>query len=417
MTSFEIIGSKKLSGHVKISGAKNEALKLIPLSLILQEKVKISNVPRIADIFAQLSIIKDLGAKVKFVGNNLTIDTTYVSSSNIKSDAANKLRASIVYLGPLVARFGEVSCPLPGGCLIGARSIDTHKDAFSQLGAEIKETDCSIKIKLSKLKQNHVRLKEQSVSATENMLLFAAAKTEKITIENCAIEPEIMHLIGLLNKAGAKIQKKDERVFEIIGSDKLKISAAEVIPDRIEAGSYTVAILATGGEGKISPFPASALGSFLEVLKDAGANFKIKGDQIQIFKTEVFKPFTIRTAPYPGFPTDLQSPISLIASRANGVSTIEETMFENRLVYLKELQKMGLKVNFLSSQKAEIYGPATLKSHNIHSLDLRSGMTLLIAALMAQGKTIIAQAENIDRGYEDVVGKLRSLGAQIKRIK
>jgi len=417
MASFEIIGGNKLSGSVKISGAKNEALKLIPLSLILRGPINLSNVPRIADIFAQLSIIKDLGAKVRFIGNNLTIDATSVSNPDIKSDAASKLRASIVYLGPLLARFGRVSCPQPGGCLIGSRPIDIHKDAFSQLGAEIQETDGLIKMKLSKLKRNHIYLKEQSVTATENILLFAAANREKITIENCAIEPEIMHLISLLNKAGAKIQKKDERVFEIIGSDKLKISAAQVIPDRIEAGSYVIAILATGGEGKISPFPVSALGSFLEVLESAGANFKIEGDQARVFKTDVFKPFKVKTAPYPGFPTDLQSPISLIASRANGVSTIEETMFENRLAYLKELQKMGLKVNFLSNHKAEIYGPATLKSHNINSLDLRSGMTLLIAALMAQGKTIVAQAENIDRGYEDVVGKLRSLGAQIKRIK
>lgn len=417
MASLEIVGGKKLSGHVKISGAKNEALKLIPLSLILRGPLNLSNVPRIADIFAQLSIIEDLGAKVKFVGNNLTIDATYVSSPNIKSDAAGKLRASIVYLGPLLARFGEVSCPRPGGCLIGARPIDTHKDAFSQLGAEIKEADGLIEIKLPKLKQNYICLKEQSVSATENMLLFAAATEEKITIENCAIEPEIMHLIYVLNKAGAKIVKKNKRIFEITGSKKLKVSTIEVIPDRIEAGSYLIAILATGGEGRISPFPTQYLKSFLNVLQNSGANFEIKGNQIQVFKTQVFKPFKIKTAPYPGFPTDLQSPISLIASCANGTSTIEETMFENRLVYLEELHKMGLKVKFLSPQKAKIYGPAALKSQNIHSLDLRSGMTLLIAALIAQGKTVIAQAENIDRGYEDVVGKLKSLGAQIKRIK
>lgn len=416
MARLKIYGKTKLCGRVKISGAKNEALKAIPLTVILKNKVRICNAPNIIDVVNQAKILESLGAKISFADNVISVDPTLITRHDITSTCAGKLRASIVFAGPLLARFGEVSLPYPGGCLIGARPIDTHLNAFRQVGAKIKENKDVFSICLANPTNSNVILQEKSVTATENIVLYAAGVPVKTKIENCAIEPEITDLLHQLVKAGCRIKGIGERSVEIIGSKDLSIDEFTVMPDRIEAGTFAAAFISTGGQGEISPFPAESLTSFLDILEDCGAKIKIKDDTAIVSGGGKLKPFKISTAPYPDFPTDLQSPMSLIAACAEGESIIIENMFENRLFYLNELKKMGLKAEILDPHTAKINGGANLKPTTIESLDLRSGITLLIAAIMTEGTTIIENAQIIDRGYEKIEEKLKALGAKIERI-
>ena len=413
MGRIEIVGGKPLTGEIKVSGAKNEALKVIPLSLLIKNKFKISNVPDIADIRKQLEILEDLGGKYTFENNTLEIDGSTARGNTLKNGLATKLRASIVYLGPLLARFKEVTIPFPGGCAIGQRPIDSHIKAFEDLGATVVCEKESYRISFEEFVSSSVTLSEQSVTATENVLLFLSYFDEEFEMSNCAIEPEIMALCEVLNKAGAKVEISGDRKFKITGSSDLNLTEIEIIPDRIEAFSYLIAFLITSGSGSIVNFPAQFMKSPLQKLKEIGANFEFDGDKIIIHATESFLPFEIETAPYPGFPTDMQSPMSLMATRAQGVSKIKELMFENRLAYIEQLKKMGLDGQ-VDGSEAEITGPTSLNGTHIEALDLRSGITLVLAALAAQGKSVIEKGEIIGRGYENLEEKLSTLGADIK---
>ncbi|MCX6809526.1 MAG: UDP-N-acetylglucosamine 1-carboxyvinyltransferase, partial [Candidatus Berkelbacteria bacterium] len=275
MASFEINGVTPLVGKVRISGSKNEALKLIPLSIVLKSKVKITNVPEITDVFSQIQIAKQLGVKTSFENGVLTLESSDVSDFDIKSKFAKKLRASIVFLGPLLARFKKVKCRYPGGCVIGSRSIETHTDAFKQLGAKVNQNQRNIEISLDVPKKCAVNLKEKSVSATENIFLYASAIESEITISNCAVEPEVIHLSKILEKAGAKFDWINDRKVTISGTTNLKLDEIEVISDRIEAGTFLIGLIATGGEGEISNFPAEYLDALISILKGCGAKFKV----------------------------------------------------------------------------------------------------------------------------------------------
>jgi len=416
MGSFYIKGPRKLIGEVHISGSKNEALKLIPLSICLKSKIMIKNVPKILDIYSQLEVFKFLGGETEF-NENLILDSKNIKKSNIVCESAKNLRASVVFLGPLLGRFKQAQIPFPGGCAIGLRPIDTHLNAFRALGVNVTQKDDIITLTLGDIKAEKIKLDEKSVSATENILLFLSGIKRKVSVLNCAIEPEIMHLVKILNRAGAKIRLIKDRTFEIEGSDNLTISSIKVMPDRIEAGTFAIAFLATGGEGMIKPFESEYLNNLIDILKNCGADIEIdrKNKMCRIKSTDIYRGFNIKTGPYPDFPTDLQSPMALIASRARGKSQIHETMFENRLGYLNSLGKMGLKYKILNRHRAEIYGPCDLKSSNLESLDLRSGITMLLASIMSRGESEIKNAEVIDRGYEDIEEKLIKLGANIKR--
>ncbi len=414
MGRFEVIGGKKLNGTISVSGAKNEALKIIPLAILIQKKFVVRNVPDIADIRKQLEIFEDLGGKYNFKDNILTLDGTSATKNQLKNGLATKLRASIVYLGPILARYKKVIVPFPGGCAIGQRPIDSHLEAFKALGAKVKCEGERYEITHEEFTSNKIRLFEPSVTATENILLFTANFEETFTIENCAIEPEIMALCEVLKKAGAEIDLAGDRTIVITGSSELSLDEIEIMPDRIEAFSYLVGFLVTGGEGTIKNFPAFAMKEPLQLLKQCGAKFTFSENEVKVESNGTYKPFKIETAPYPGFPTDMQSPMSLIAALADGESIIKETMFENRLAYINELEKMGLKAK-VTGNTASIAGPVKLSGARIVSLDLRSGITLVLASLMAQGKSIINNSEIIDRGYEDLVEKLSLLGAEIVR--
>ena len=415
MARFRIVGGKKLSGVAKISGSKNEALKLIPLSVVINNKLLVSNVPRIKDISSMLEIFESIGGKYKFYGNTLSLDGRAVNKTRIPTKLAGKLRSSIVFLGPLLARFGEVSCPHPGGCVIGSRSINTHTDAFRQLGAILTIDDCRFNLKINKNSGGTVVLKEKSVTATENIILYACSLDSKIVLKNCAIEPEIIHLLKTIRRGGARVRGIGSRFVTIEGKEFLKIKNIEVIPDRIEAGTFAIALIATGGSGKVTPFPKNDLAPLVNLLKKSGAKISFKGKDLIVKESHKISPFSISTSPHPGFPTDLQSPMSLIAAIAKGKSKISENLFENRLVYLLELEKMGLSVTIDGPHKATITGPVKFQAKTIDSLDLRSGITLLIAGIMAQGETVINKAEIIDRGYENVEKKFIRLGAKIYR--
>lgn len=417
MGSFYIKGPKKLSGKVRVSGSKNEALKLIPLSVCLKNVVTIKNVPKILDISSQLEVFRHLGGTYKF-DEDLVLDATKVSGSSIVCDKAKSLRASIVYLGPLLARFKKAQVPFPGGCAIGSRPIDTHLDAFRDLGAKITTEGNVVSLTIADVTTDRVTLKEKSVSATENILLFLSAIKSKVTVSNCAVEPEILHLIEILKRAGAKIKQVDDRTFDVEGSEDLEVEHIEVMPDRIEAGTFAIALLATGGEGEIAPFEKEHLGSLIDVLRRCGATIDVDKDKriCRVASAKEYKSFKIRTGPYPEFPTDLQSPMALIASRASGVSNINETMFENRLGYLEKLGRMGLEYEIIDKNNASITGPADLRASRVESPDLRSGITMLLAAVMAKGESRIDMAEVIDRGYENIEVKLNKLGADIKRV-
>lgn len=416
MAKFKISGGTELKGEVFVSGAKNQALKLIPLAILLDGPVSYKNVPNILDVNRQLEIFSHIGGKYEFEDGVLTLNSDRITSSDISTSISRKLRASLVYLGPLLSRFKKATIPYPGGCKIGSRSIDTHTQAFIDLGAKVTKKKDTLEITLDRPVNKVVKLKEQSVTATENIAMYAAGNDGILTIENCAIEPEITELLNIIERSGANVMGQGTRKVVIAGNKNLKLSCAKVMPDRIEAATFAIAFLATGGEGKISPFPKEHLGAFLDVLKECGALIRFENEDAYIKSVDRLKPFKIKTAPYPAFPTDLQSPMSLIAAKASGVSYINEAMYENRLLYLEELKKMGLKAKIINTHEAEITGPADLKPTTIRSLDLRSGITILIAGIMTRGETTIECAEVIDRGYENIEDKLASLGANIKRI-
>jgi UDP-N-acetylglucosamine 1-carboxyvinyltransferase len=417
MARFKILGKTPLIGDVRISGAKNEALKAIAVSLVIKNELKITNAPRILDVLNQGEILKTTGTRIAHRGNEITINSTRADNFDLTCTTAGKLRASIVFAGPLLARFKSVKLPYPGGCFIGARSIDTHLDAFRQVGAKISEAKKIFSIKLDEFRDSTVVLAEKSVTATENIVMFASAIPHKTIIENCAIEPEIISLLEHLQKAGAKIEGIGTRSLLIEGIENLKLKHYNIIPDRIEAGTFLCAMIASGGEGKISPYPADYLDSFTRLVKSTGAKFKIVDNEAFVEKSHFpLKPFSLKTGPFPEFPTDLQSPMSLLALRAKGVSLFNETMFENRLSYLKALKKMGADIKLINPKTAEISGPCELVSTEIESPDLRSGITLMLAAIMSDGETYIDKAEIIDRGYEKIDEKLKNLGANIERV-
>lgn len=417
MARFEIEGPTSLRGKVKVAGTKNEVLKLIAFSILLNRPILLENTPNILDVTKQLEIFESMGGSYRMRSHSLLLDSSKVSKTRLASTSARKLRASIVFIGPLLARFGKVTFPLPGGCLIGARPIDTHTDAFRQLGAIIEQKNLFLTLKLQKPLKKRVRLLEQSVTATENLVMYCAGVKQTITVENCATEPEIVHLCRIIKDAGADIAGIGTKKLTISGSKDLNLSKVKILSDRIEAATFVIAFLATAGEGVVYPYPKENLKSFNALLFKIGANVVFRGQKAIIKKSESLLPFKIKTAVHPGFPTDLQSPVALLAAVANGTSTINETMYENRLKYLNHLKKMGMKVKLLDNHNAQITGPSKFKATKIDSLDLRSGITMIIAGLMAEGKTIVENGQIIDRGYESIEKKLFKLGAKIRRLK
>ena len=415
--SLKISGQGKLQGNIEISGAKNSALVLLAASLLTNEKIILENVPWLTDIEKMRNILKNLGVNLVNKNNQLEIDSRDISIKELPFELVNGLRASFFCIGALLAKFGEVKIPLPGGCDIGLRPIDEHINGLKALGAEIIIEEGIVKAKLKgeikKLYGTHIKLQCPSVGATETLIMAASLAKGRTVIQNAAREPEIHDLCQMLNKMGAKIYGAGKEKIIIDGVHKLHGCTHKVIPDRIEAGTFLIAAAATSSSITISPVIPNHLEAVINKLREAGSLIMIKGDSITI-KGKAIKAVDIETAPFPGFPTDLQAPFTALMTIANGESKITETIFENRMNHIHLLNKMGACIK-LDQNTAHIKGVQTLKGMDLVGSDLRSSAALIIAGIIAKGSSKIYGLEHLDRGYENFELKLKKLGIKITR--
>ena len=417
--NLKIEGKNILKGKVKISGAKNSALVLLAASLLTNEKVILNNVPKLLDVEKMKNILKHLGAKLESNNpNNIIVNSKNLNGGHhLPFELVNGLRASFFCIGPLLSMLGEVSLALPGGCKIGKRPIDEHITGLRELGAIIEVKDglvnAIIKDKKKKLIGSKILLSCPSVGATETLIMAATLAKGSTVIENAAREPEIQDLCLMLNKMGAKIRGYGDSKIIIEGVEKLGGCEHTVIPDRIEAGTFLIASAATASNITIGPVIPKHLESLLEKLKETGSKIHIKGNEISI-KTKVIKAVDIITAPFPGFPTDLQAPFTALMAIAKGESSITETIYENRMSHVDALNKMGAAIQLVNNT-AIVKGVDKLKGQNIKGSDLRSTAAIIIAALAAKDTSYVGGLEHLDRGYECFESKLNILGAKITR--
>lgn len=418
MSKIIINGPAKLRGEVKIDGSKNAALPIIAATLLTRGKTVLSNVPEIEDVRNMLNIIEDLGGKIsKVEQNKFEIDTSQINGKDPNEILVRRLRASVLLMGPLLARNGHVQISTPGGCYIGNRPLDAHFDALAKMGAKITEENGSYILSAKQLVGTNIVLKEMSVTATENLVMAASIARGRTTIKLAAVEPHIQDLCEFLNKMGARISGIGTHELEIEGVKELTPTKHSIIFDEIEAGTYIIAAAVTNGGVKIVGIDPSKINySFLQKLDEANVNLEIDKHSITVKKSSHLNPVKIWVAPAPHFPTDLQAPFAVLMTVANGTSYIHESMYEGRLNYIKELAKMGANASILDPHRAIIIGPTSLYGKRITTLDLRAGATLIIAALIAEGKSTISNAEIIDRGYQNIVEKFRNLGANISKV-
>lgn len=415
---FLICGGLPLNGTVELRGAKNAVLPIIAATLLTNKPCRIFNIPLIEDVFKMLKILERMGAEIKWLEERkIEIKCQEIDIFSIPYELVSYFRGSVLLLGPLLAKFGKVKFPPPGGCLIGARPIDTHLDAFSQCGIKI-STYKNFYFFQGKPKKSEVVLNEFSVTATENILLALSLTNGKSTIKIADQDYQVQELIKVLRMMGVKIKDLGNHNLEIEGRKNLKGFNYSVIFDPLEAGTFIVATLATQGKVLIKNAELQFLTLFLKRLKDFGAKFKILNQKtIKIFPSGLLKMDKIQSLPYPGLPTDLQPELGVLATQAKGPTLIHDPLYENRLKYLEELNKMGASIIFCDPHRAIINGPTVLYGREIPSLDIRAGAALVIAGLVARGETVINNIYQIDRGYEKIEERLQKLGANIKRIK
>ena len=398
--NLKIFGQGKLNGIVEISGAKNSALVLLAASLLTNERIVLQNVPRLTDIEKMANILRNLGVKIVEKKNKLEIDSQDISIKELPYELVNGLRASFFCIGPLLSKFGEAKVPLPGGCNIGSRPIDEHINGLKALGAEIlieeEIVKANIKGDKSRLIGTHIKLKCPSVGATETLIMAASLAEGRTTIENAAREPEIQDMCQMLNKMGAKIYDSGKEKIIIDGVNELCGCSHKVIPDRIEAGTFLIAAAATSSSITISPVIPNHLEAVTNKLQESGSKITIKGNSITI-KGKKIKGIDIETAPFPGFPTDLQAPFTTLMAIANGESKITETIFENRMNHVHLLNKMGANIK-LNKNIAYIKGVKKFKGMDLIGSDLRSSAALIIAGIIAEGTSTISGLEHLDRG-------------------
>lgn len=417
MTKFIIEGGQPLHGEISVSGSKNAALPIIAATLLTDSECRISNVPEIGDVEVMLQILRKLGSQIEFKNHILKICNKNIRSWRPDVSLVGKMRASIVLIGALLSRFGKAEMHYPGGCLIGARPLDIHIEALADLGAKIRAKKKSYSLSLYPPRNRMVIFKGISVTATENIILACALSPYLNKIRLAAIEPEVEDLIDFLRKMGVQISGQGTHNLIIKGKKELKGAVHKVIPDRIEAATFTILAAVTKSHLRIKNLRADHLDVFLAKMKEAGVNLKQARDYLIIEPSRKSKAIKIKTGIYPDFPTDFQAPMSVLLTQGEGTSSIFETIFENRLGYIKELVKMGALAKLKDLHRVEIYGPAKLTGTKINSLDLRAGATLIIAALCATGQSEIDNIEMVDRGYEKIDERLSKLGARIKRVK
>jgi len=418
-TAYRIEGGVQLRGTLPISGAKNAVLKLMAAAVLCDEPCTIANAPRIADVEYILEVLCDLGVDARWTGEHeLQIHARQLDWEFIPLEAAQRLRASFVLLGPMLGRCGKVVIPNPGGDRIGRRPVNVHVDALRALGAEIDYKWGYYYARVpGGLRGADLRLAQASVTGTENLLMSAVLAEGRTTIRNAAAEPEVDNLIEFLNAMGGRVRRIEEDVHTIevdgVSRGSLHGARVEVIPDRIEAGSFAVAAAVTGGELFLEGARADHLGAFLDACRLTGIEIACEPGGIRAGGRPPFREHRVSTEIYPGFPTDLQAPFALALVGANGVSTIKENLYEDRFDYAVALQQMGASIHVFDPHTAVFYGPCPLHGTEVEIPDLRAGATLILAALAARGESRITGIEHVSRGYEDLVGKLGRVGARI----
>lgn len=413
MKRIKIVGGHTLSGTINISGAKNSAVALIPAAILSDEQVEIDNIPDISDIAALEEILNYLNANVKRDGGKIIIDSSKIINREVPEDISKKLRASYYFMSSLLGKYKFVEMYFPGGCSIGARPIDQTLKGYRALGAKVIEEGNKFTISADKLIGNKIYLDMPSVGATVNIMLVAVKATGETIIENAAKEPEIVNLATFLNNMGAKITGAGTSTINIEGVSYSGKAFTEVIPDRIEAGTYIIAGALMGHDLKINNIIPAHVRSLIEKLSEMGCDMIIDDNSVTISKINTGKSINVKTLGYPGFPTDLQQPLSTLLTQLNGTSILEETIYENRFQNVKYLVDMGASI-IIENKKIYVTGPTDLVGKTVVATDLRAGACLVLAGLKAKGETIVENIEHVLRGYENIIGKLSNVGAEIE---
>ena len=417
---FVITGQRPLSGVIKVRGAKNAALKVFPLALMTDEPIKIVNLPDIEDCHRAQEMLIALGHEAKSLGDGIMeIQRESKACVNLPAELVNKFRASIMFVGPLLATCGEVYFPHPGGCVIGAgtRPIDLFLDGFKKMGAELETLENSYRLTAKKLQGANIFFSKVTVTGTESLMTTACLAQGETVLENCAMEPEIPALADFLNSMGAKISGAGTPTIKIEGVEKLSGGEYKIIPDRIEAGTFAIlAAASNSGEIIIEDCEPKHLGALWSLFDKIGVNYKLDKTRITISPSEKLLAVDLVTHEYPGFATDLQSAYTVLMTQANGASLIHETIYDRRLLFADMLTQMGANIIMADPHRIVVNGPTQLYGRKLMSPDLRAGMALVIAALIAKGTTEINNIYQIERGYENLAGRLTGLGAEIKKI-
>ncbi len=419
MDKLVIRGGSPLLGTIRVSGAKNAALPAMAAALLTDDDVILENIPQVRDIETERRLLAAMGAEVELgygrAQHRTTINCRNLANAEASYELVKTMRASTLVLGPLVARMGHARVSLPGGCAIGARPIDLHLKGLEKLGAKITQEHGYIEARADRLKGAHIVFEKITVTGTEDLLMAATLADGETVLENCALEPEVSDLATLLNKMGARIEGAGTHTIRVRGVVKLHGARHRIIPDRIEAGTFIVAAALTGGDLMVQSCDPSHLGALLKKLSDCGVTLRINGDSVRVMGDAPLKAADIATEEFPGFPTDMQAQFMTLATQAEGSSIVTENIFENRFMHAQELVRMGANIK-IDGRRAVVRGKTPLSGAAVLASDLRASASLVLAALVADGETIIDRVYHIDRGYERIEEKLKSVGAQIRRI-
>ena len=414
MEKFRIEGPSRLEGSVRISGAKNAALPAFAAALLTREPVRLSNVPKVADLRTMAKLLARIGARVEFEDGNAVIEAANIDTPEAPYDLVKTMRASVLVLGPLLARSGHAKASLPGGCAIGVRPINLHIAAFEKLGAEVSLEHGDVEARAARLRGTDFFFDQVSVTGTENAMLAAVLAEGTTRLENAAREPEVVDLARLLVRMGAKIHGAGESEIVVEGVERLHGAEHAILPDRIEAGTYAVAAAATHGDVRLESADPATLLAPIAKLREMGIRIAEEPGGFRVTGNGAFGPCEVTTAPYPGFPTDLQAQFLALATQANGTSAVTENIFENRFQHVPELARRGARIS-VDGRRSRVEGPSRLLGANVMATDLRASASLVIAGLAADGTTVVDRIYHLDRGYDRMEEKLNALGAKIER--
>jgi len=416
MQKLAIQGGNRLNGEVRISGAKNAALPILCAGLLTDDSLQLGNVPDLNDVATMRKLLQQMGMAIEVNGGEVVLSAAQIDRLEAPYDMVKTMRAAILVLGPLVARFGEARVSLPGGCAIGSRPVDLHIKGLQAMGAEIHIEHGYIHAQAKRLKGARIFFDLVSVTGTENLMMAATLADGITVLENAAREPEVVDLAHCLIAMGAKIEGAGSDTITITGVDRLHGASHSIMPDRIESGTFLVAAAAAGGNITLTDARADILDNVLEKLQEAGASIQVAGGTISLQMDQRPRAVNVRTAPYPAFPTDMQAQFMALNTIAEGSAMVIETIFENRFMHVQELRRLGAQID-VEGNTAVIRGCAQLEGATIMATDLRASACLVIAGLVAQGETVVDRIYHLDRGYEHIEAKLSALGAQIRRIK